>query len=114
MAGGKLPRWIVSKRKDSRYVSGWPPLCVPKKLDSAIVVMQSPDERMRRDASDLLNRARVWRVLVQRSVCSHLCHLICSSLVSRRRTRSSWRDRESQPCVPTFRPVLRAEIPVRL
>jgi hypothetical protein len=67
MAGGKLPRWIVSKRKDSRYVSGWPPLYVPKKPDSAIVVMQSPDERMRRDASDLLNRGRVYHLTVRRN-----------------------------------------------
>jgi hypothetical protein len=38
--------------------------CVYRKLDSAIVVMQPAEERMRLDASDPLNRAREGRVLV--------------------------------------------------
>ena len=46
--------------------------CAYRKLDSAIVVMQAAEERMRLDASDLLNRARVGRVLVQRPMRSHI------------------------------------------
>jgi hypothetical protein len=41
-------------------------------LDPAIVVMKPAEERMRLDASDPLNRAREGRVLVQRSVRSHI------------------------------------------
>jgi hypothetical protein len=39
---------------------------------SHVVVMQSAEERMRRDATDPLNRAREWRVFVQRSVRSQI------------------------------------------
>src|SRR6266478_3119938 len=46
--------------------------CVYRKLDSAIVVMQSAQQRMRCDASDPLNRAREWRIFVQRAVRSQI------------------------------------------
>jgi hypothetical protein len=39
--------------------------CAYRKLDSAIVVMESAEQRMRCDASDPQNRARERRVLVQ-------------------------------------------------
>jgi thiamine pyrophosphate-dependent acetolactate synthase large subunit-like protein len=40
--------------------------------DSHVVVMQSAEEHMRRDATDALNRARERRVFVQRSVRSQI------------------------------------------
>ena len=46
--------------------------CVYRKLDSAILVMQPAKQRMRCDTSDPLNRARERRVLLQRSVRSHI------------------------------------------
>ena len=46
--------------------------CVYRKLDSAIAVMKAAEQRMRRDASNPLNWAREGRVLVQRSVRSHI------------------------------------------
>jgi hypothetical protein len=48
------------------------PGCVYRKLDSAIEVMKAAEQRMRCDASDPLNRAREGRVLVQRTVRSHI------------------------------------------
>ena len=47
------------------------PVCT-ENSDSHVVVMQSAEERMRRDATDPLNRAREWRIFVQRSMCSHI------------------------------------------
>jgi len=43
-----------------------------KNSDPHVVVMQSAEERMRHDATDPLNRAREWRVFVQRSVRSQI------------------------------------------
>ena len=40
-------------------------LCVPKTRDSNVLVMQPTDNGMRHDASDPLNRAGDWRILVQ-------------------------------------------------
>jgi hypothetical protein len=40
--------------------------------DSHVLVMQSAQQRMRCDASDPLNRAREWRIFVQRSVRSQI------------------------------------------
>ena len=40
--------------------------------DSHVMVMQSAEERLRRDATDPLNRAREWHVFVQRSVRSQI------------------------------------------
>jgi hypothetical protein len=45
---------------------------VYRKLDSAMAVMKAAEQRMRRDASNPLNWARQGRVLVQRSVRSHI------------------------------------------
>src|SRR5258706_16339589 len=40
--------------------------------DSHVVVMQSAEEWLRRDASDPLHRAREWRIFVQRAVRSQI------------------------------------------
>jgi hypothetical protein len=40
-------------------------------LDSPIVVVKAAKDRMRHDGSGPLNRARDWRILVQRSMRSH-------------------------------------------
>jgi hypothetical protein len=47
------------------------PVCT-ENSDSHVVVMQSAEERMRRDATDPLNRTREWRIFVQRPVRSHI------------------------------------------
>jgi hypothetical protein len=44
----------------------------PENLDSHVLVMQSTENSMRPDATDPLNRAREWRVFVQRSVRSQI------------------------------------------
>jgi hypothetical protein len=46
--------------------------CAYRKLDSVIAVMKAAEQQMRRDTSDPLNRARAWRIFVQRSVRSHV------------------------------------------
>ena len=48
----------------------WAPhlLVCTENLDSHVLVMQSTENSMRPDATDPLNRAREWRVFVQRSV----------------------------------------------
>ena len=43
-----------------------------KNSDSHVAVMQSAKERMRRDATDSLNRARQWRIFVKRSARSQI------------------------------------------
>jgi hypothetical protein len=63
-------RKLIGEMSRANHLSGAP--CVYRKLDSAIVVMQSAQQRMRCDASDPLNRAREGRVLFQRSVRSHI------------------------------------------
>jgi hypothetical protein len=48
-----------------------PPVCI-ENSDTQIVVMQSAEERMRRDATDPLNGAREWCIFVQRAVRSQI------------------------------------------
>ena len=73
----------------------WAPhlLVCTENLDSHVLVMQSTENSMRPDATDPLNRAREWRVFVQRSVrFSNRCnsgHKLAESRVGARRPRRS-------------------------
>src|SRR6516164_9495100 len=52
----------------------WAPhlLVCTENLDSHVLVMQSTENSMRPDATDPLNRAREWRIFVQRAVRSQI------------------------------------------
>jgi hypothetical protein len=60
----RLPIIQAVIRQQARSAAKGNGPCVYRKLDSAIVMMQPAEQRMRRDASDPLNRAREGRVLV--------------------------------------------------
>ncbi len=63
------PIWTSLRRSTGRLpfaCHGHGTVVCTENSNSHVVVMQSAEERTRRDATDRLNRAREWRVFVQR------------------------------------------------
>jgi hypothetical protein len=54
---------LFSFKIDSRFLGISTPVCT-EKLDSDVLVMKPPDQGMRHDATDRLNRARDRRIFV--------------------------------------------------